>query len=129
MPDLGRGVIAHMRQELRWRRGGARVGWQVRSRRGGPVAGERPRVRPRGVDDAPLVMALTLARLDALTAASFRALGPEGRVLGSTDWLIEGRARRSFGPSADGDRGAPSAILGNCFFVLAGTPLPKVRLY
>jgi hypothetical protein len=86
-------------------------------------------VRPRGVDDAPLVMALTLARLDALTAASFRALGPEGRVLGSTDWLIEGRARRSFGPSADGDRGAPSAILGNCFFVLAGTPLPKVRLY
>jgi hypothetical protein len=56
------------------------------------------RFRPRGVDDAPPVVSLTLtdwARLqDALIAANFWALDPDGvpsaslaRLFGSTGWL------------------------------------------
>jgi hypothetical protein len=86
-------------------------------------------VQTRGADDAPPVVSLTLTdwdRLqDALISANFWAPidGDEqltvaafiaSRGLDGSDWLIEGRRKESSGPSTDGARAAPFAILGSC---------------
>jgi hypothetical protein len=86
-------LSVHLAQQLRWRRV-VRIG-----RRGDEIALRRAcrRFRPRRLDDAPSVVALTLTdwgRLQAaLIAASFWALGPDERRRGldGSDWLIEGR--------------------------------------
>jgi len=95
------------------------------------------RMRPPGADEAPPVVALTLAdwaRLqEALIAASFWALDPdEGPILRGLDgafWAIEGRRKDIYRAVSvwSPDRAA-IYDLGSLFFELPGPPLAEVDI-
>jgi hypothetical protein len=108
--------------------------------------------RAPGADGSPPIVPLTLAdwaRLqEALTAASFWALDPDGidwpsagdeqqtvaaiiasRGLDGSDWLFEGRRNDVYRAATRWSPGGALYDLGSLLFKLAGPPLAEIRIY